>query len=75
MKTVNRNALAGASVVLASTAALPLPVQAAVDYTSITSAFSAAEIVTGLLAIGAVLASIYVAWKGIMMVIRMMKGG
>jgi len=73
MKTVNRNALAGASVVLASTAALP--VQAAVDYSSITSAFSAAEIVTGLLAIGAVLASIYVAWKGIMMVIRMMKGG
>lgn len=72
MKIANRNALTGAAV-LASAASLPA--HAAVDYTSLTSAFSSTEITTGLLAIGAILAAIYTAWKGIRMVLSMMKGG
>lgn len=71
MNIQNRVALATVPLVTALTS---LPAAAATDYTSITSAFSATDIVTGLLSIGAVLASIYVAWKGIKMVLGMMKG-
>lgn len=72
MKIANRLALATVPVAAALTS---LPAAAATDYSSITAAFSATDIVTGLLSIGAVLASIYVAWKGIKMVIGMMRGG
>lgn len=58
-----------------SAAFLPALASAATDYTSLTDAFSATDIVTGLLAIGAVLSTVYVAWKGIKMVLSMMKGG
>lgn len=61
--------------VVISAALLPAFASAATDYTSLTSAFSATDIVTGILAIGAVLATVYVAWKGIKMVLGMMKGG
>lgn len=48
---------------------------AAVDYTPITGAFTAADIVTGIMAIAAVLAVVYVAMKGVKIVLGMLRGG
>lgn len=69
----NTKKLTTAAVLTA--AVTSLPAHASVDYSSITGAFSAADVVTGLLAIGAVFAAIFVALKGIRMVLAMMKGG
>lgn len=48
---------------------------AAVDYTPITGAFTAADIVTGVMAIAATLAVVYVAMKGVKIVLGMLRGG
>lgn len=63
-----------AVLVPVAAAATALPAHATVDYTGITGAFAPTEIVTGLLAVGAVLAAVYVAWRGIRMVLSMMRG-
>lgn len=67
---------------LATLAALPVLAAASmpalaepVDYTIVTNAFSAADVVAGLLAIGGIVATIYVAWRGIKMIAGAMKGG
>jgi hypothetical protein len=47
---------------------------AAVDLTSITGAFTAADIVTGVLAIAGTLAVVYVSIKGAKIVLGMLRG-
>ncbi len=46
----------------------------AVDFSSVTSAFSAGSIVTGVLAIAAVLMTVYVAMKGAKIIMSMVRG-
>lgn len=45
-----------------------------VDFSSVTSAFSAGSIVTGVLAIAAVLMTVYVAMKGAKIIMSMVRG-
>ena len=47
----------------------------AVDYTTLTGAVSFTGVITAFLAIGALLMAMYVAWKGIKLVINMLRGG
>jgi len=47
----------------------------AVDFTPLTGAFTAPDIVTAVLAISATLATIYVAIKGVRIVLAMLRGG
>lgn len=48
---------------------------ASVDLTAVTGAFTAGDIVTGVLAIAATLAIVYVSIKGIKIVLAMLRGG
>ena len=45
------------------------------DYTTITGAVSFTGVITAILAIGAILMGVYVVWKGVKMVIGMLRGG
>lgn len=45
------------------------------DYTTLTGAVSFTGVITAFLAIGALLMAMYVAWKGIKLVIGMLRGG
>ncbi len=49
--------------------------QAAVDLTPITSAFTASDVTTGVMAVAAVLAVIYVSIKAARIVLGMLRGG
>jgi hypothetical protein len=52
-----------------------LPAQAAIDLTSITGAVTAADVTVGVLAIGAVLATIYATIKAAKIALGMLRGG
>jgi hypothetical protein len=56
-------------------AAAVIPAQAAIDLTSITGAVSAADVTVGVLAIGAVLATIYATIKAAKIALGMLRGG
>jgi len=49
--------------------------QTAPDYTTMTSAVSFTGVITAILAVGATLVGIYVVWKGIKFILRMVKAG
>ncbi|MEY2838531.1 MAG: hypothetical protein RJB60_830 [Pseudomonadota bacterium] len=71
MKFTNRlPVVAAAAVGLVSGAA-----NAAVDLTPVTGAFTAADVVTGVMAVAAVLAVIYVSIKAAKIVLGMLKAG
>ena len=64
------------ALVAASAIALTAGVaNATVDLTPVTSAFSAADVVTGVMAVAAVLAVIYVSIKAAKIVLGMLRGG
>ncbi|MEB0137645.1 MULTISPECIES: hypothetical protein [unclassified Undibacterium] len=72
MKTFkNKIALVAASVIAMSAGVA----NAAVDLTPVTSAFTAADVVTGVMAVAAVLAVIYVSIKAAKIVLGMLRGG
>lgn len=73
MKNVTRSTALIAVPVMAALASLPA--SAAVDLTSITGAFSAGDIVTGVLAVGAVLATVAVTVKGVFMIVGLINRG
>ena len=56
-------------------AAVVIPAQAAIDLTSITGAISAADVTVGVLAIGAVLATIHATIKAAKIALAMLRGG
>ncbi len=65
-------ALKLALVTVASAAALPA--FAAVDLTPISTAFTSADIVTGIIAVASVVAVVYTAWRGAKIVLGMIRG-
>lgn len=72
MKMLKKVALLGSAAVAAmSTAAFA---EAAVDLTPITGAFTAADIVTGVLAVAGTLAVVYVSIKAAQTVLAMIRG-
>lgn len=72
MKTLkNKIVLVAASVVALSAGVA----NAAVDLTPITSAFTASDVTTGVMAVAAVLAVIYVSIKAAKIVLGMLRGG
>ncbi|WP_340676166.1 hypothetical protein [Paraperlucidibaca sp.] len=73
MSTINKKLLAISALPVAL--AVSLPARAEVDLSAITGAFSATDVVTGVLAVGAVLAVIYVSIKAAKTVIGMIRGG
>lgn len=64
--TVVSGVVAGAAII---------PAHAAIDLTSITGAVTAADVTVGVLAIGAVLATIYATIKAAKIAIGMLRGG
>jgi hypothetical protein len=72
MKTLkNKLAVLAASAFVLGTGAA----QAAVDLTPITGAFTASDVTTGVMAVAAVLAVIYVSIKAAKIVLGMLRGG
>lgn len=71
MKFTNRLALVAAAVSLVSGAANAAPI----DLTPITGAFTAADVVSGVMAVAAVLAVIHVSIKAAKIVLGMLKAG
>lgn len=55
--------------------ASPLVFAADPDYTAMTSSVSFTGVITAFLAIGGILMAMYVVWKGVKLVISMLKGG
>jgi hypothetical protein len=72
MKFTNRLPLIVAAVISAASRAANA---AGVDLTPVTGAFTAADVVTGVMAVAAVLAVIYVSIKAAKIVLGMLKGG
>jgi len=68
-----KRVFAGFSVVVS--AAVVVPAQAAIDLTSITGAITATDVTVGVLAIGAVLATIHATIKGAKIALAMLRGG
>lgn len=64
-----------AGVGVLASAAVVVPAQAAIDLTSITGAVSAGDVTVGVLAIGAVLATIYATIKAAKIALGMLRGG
>ena len=62
------------TVLVASGASLPLLSHAAIDLTPITGAFTATEITTAVLAVAAVLATVYATMKAVNITLGMLRG-
>lgn len=71
MKNLKKSAVAAVALVAATAAQAQA---AAVDTTAITGAFSAADIVTGVMAIAGTLAVVYVSIKAARTVLGMLRG-
>jgi len=75
MKTLkNKFAVVATSAAVLS-AGVVNAANAAVDLTPVTSAFTASDVVTGVMAVAAVLAVIYVSIKAAKIVLGMLRGG
>ncbi len=67
--------LVGLFLAVVSLFATPLAFAADPDYTAMTSSVSFTGVITAFLAIGGILMAMYVVWKGVNLVIRMLKAG
>lgn len=72
---MNMNNKIAALTVLPVALAVSMPASAGVDLTGITGAFTSDDVVTGVLAVGSVLAVIYISIKGAKTVLGMIRGG
>jgi len=63
------------SVAVSSAAAVPMLSHAAIDLTSVTGAVTAADVTVGVLAIAAVMATIYATIKAAKIALAMLRGG
>lgn len=76
MKTISKKVVALSSLPVAlGTSMAAHASTGGVDLSAITGAFTASDVVTGVLAVGAVLAVIYVSIKGAKTVLGMIRGG
>ncbi len=73
MKSINKKIIALSA--LPAAMAVSIPAHAAIDMTPITGAFTSSEVTTGVMAVGAVLAVIYVSIKAAKIVLGMIRGG
>ncbi|WP_088148932.1 hypothetical protein [Achromobacter denitrificans] len=60
--------------VTASSAALAQEASTPLDFTSLTSSIDVSSVVSGIMAVAAVMVGVHLAWKGVQFIMRAVKG-